>query len=379
MKQIKTQRDEVKIYCPLYAIWARAVDNSPLSGQCGYLTENGKVLLYSEKEAAEQRRHDILNLCVNKKPAAEYQIIGWLDYDTPLQCLPLETIKGYDLIPDFEPSEYEIRYQCYGNTGGGCMVGTVAFYLPSLDKTVWVNCNEEGVTITSADHIWNEDHSGSWARSEDVLLFNVDFRTNKPENVGMWLPLIREALAYTIARQTGEYGRSFRLPVEWLPDTYRESTAKDYLIWAQGNCTAVTISPGGQIDPGEYCQNDRRRFESKKMLVYVASPYAGDTKHNIEFAKQACRSVMENGHAFFAPHLLYPSILDDTAPEQREMGMEMGILVLSKCDELWVFGDTISKGMQAEIDAADRMGIPVQYMTLSMNQGSPTPGMQVPC
>ena len=36
-------------------------------------------------------------------------------------------------------------------------------------------------------------------------------------------------------------------------------------------------------------------------LIYVASPYAGDVEQNVEYAKQACRTVMESGHAFLRP------------------------------------------------------------------------------
>lgn len=99
-------------------------------------------------------------------------------------------------------------------------------------------------------------------------------------------------------------------------------------------------------------------------LIYVASPFAGDMEQNIEYAKQACRAVMESGHAFFAPHLLYPSILDDTVPEERQLGIDMGLSMLSRCNELWVFGETISAGMQAEIQEAQRIGIPVRRMDL---------------
>ena len=57
-------------------------------------------------------------------------------------------------------------------------------------------------------------------------------------------------------------------------------------------------------------------------LIFVASPYAGDIEMNTEFAKDACRHVMNEGHAFFAPHLLYPSILDDSKPEERRLLFE---------------------------------------------------------
>ena len=95
-------------------------------------------------------------------------------------------------------------------------------------------------------------------------------------------------------------------------------------------------------------------------LIYAASPYAGDVEKNIAFAKKACRHVMDQGHAFFAPHLLYPQLLDDTDPQERKAGLSMGLAMLSQCDELWCYGDYISSGMRFEIEEADRLGIPVR-------------------
>lgn len=99
-------------------------------------------------------------------------------------------------------------------------------------------------------------------------------------------------------------------------------------------------------------------------LIYVASPYAGDVKGNVRFAEKACRYVMEQGCAFFAPHLLYPAILDDSVPSERALGMAMGLLMLGKCDELWAFGTCVSAGMQAEIEEASRLGIPIKRIAL---------------
>ena len=95
-------------------------------------------------------------------------------------------------------------------------------------------------------------------------------------------------------------------------------------------------------------------------LIYVASPYAGDIQRNTEFAKKACRHVMSEGHAFFAPHLLYPQLLDDNRPQEREQGIEMGITMLYRCDELWCYGECISQGMVQEIATADKLGIPIR-------------------
>lgn len=95
-------------------------------------------------------------------------------------------------------------------------------------------------------------------------------------------------------------------------------------------------------------------------IIYIASPYAGDVKRNIEFAKEACQYVITTGNAFFCPHLLYPQILDDNDPEERKIGLNMGKQLLVKCDELWAFGDRISQGMFEEIEYARQNGIPVK-------------------
>ena len=102
--------------------------------------------------------------------------------------------------------------------------------------------------------------------------------------------------------------------------------------------------------------------------IYVASPYAGDTQKNTEFAKSACRFVMNEGHAFFCPHLLYPSFLDEHNSEERQLGLDMGIAMLHSCDELWCFGDHISLGMMNEIEEAQRLSIPTRRV-MKQEQG----------
>ena len=101
-------------------------------------------------------------------------------------------------------------------------------------------------------------------------------------------------------------------------------------------------------------------------IVYIASPYAGDIEGNIEFAKAACLLAMEHGNTPIAAHLLYPQMLDDTVPEQRELGIKMGIRLLGACDELWLCGSRISNGMQEELKAAWQLRIPVRRIPRDM-------------
>lgn len=200
---------------PIYAIWAEARPDCPLVGQAGYLSEGGKRLFFADRAEAELKIHDLRNLRLNNKPAAEYRCASFPDNSFSDQDLTVEDIRTHDLKPAFDPEEYVAKWQTYGDTGGGDMVGTASFYLPSLDKTVWINCNDEGITATSADYVWNEDHSESWARYEDVLLLRADFRDTQPEQLGPWLPMVREALRYTMEQQTSHYGQTPELPPAW--------------------------------------------------------------------------------------------------------------------------------------------------------------------
>ena len=111
----------------------------------------------------------------------------------------------------------------------------------------------------------------------------------------------------------------------------------------------------------EYMARERRRYMDKnRRKIYVVSPYAGNIEENVAAAIRYCRRVIEEGHMPVASHLLYPQMLDDSDPGQRELGLAFGLALLAVCDEVWVFGE-ISSGMAREIEEAKRLGKPVKY------------------
>lgn len=234
---------------PVYAIWAKGRPDGPLAGQSGFLCENRKRMYFDDPEDAAVRIKAIQNLCLNGRPAADYSCVEYPTEHASERRMHLETLRDLDMVPGFDPNKFEVRSRAYGNTGGGCMVGTVQFYLPDLDKPVWVNCNDEGVTITSADSVWNEDNSESWERYEDVLLYHTEFEHKLPEDAAPWLPMIKEALAYTIERQTAHCleGYGFPLPVAWLPDPIRQNADAEYLDWLQAEGRHIRIAGENQI------------------------------------------------------------------------------------------------------------------------------------
>ncbi len=96
-------------------------------------------------------------------------------------------------------------------------------------------------------------------------------------------------------------------------------------------------------------------------LIYIASPLRGDYEKNIRNAAAYCEKACAAGVLAFAPHLYFTQFYNDTIPEQREKGLEMGLAMLEKCEELWVMGTRISEGMRGEIAHARELGVPV-YM-----------------
>lgn len=94
-----------------------------------------------------------------------------------------------------------------------------------------------------------------------------------------------------------------------------------------------------------------------RPLVYIASPYAGETEDNISRAKGYCRFAVSKGVIPLAPHLLYPQFMDDGDEDQRILGLRFAIALLCRCDELWVFGEKVSAGMAKEIEKAEKRGM----------------------
>lgn len=112
----------------------------------------------------------------------------------------------------------------------------------------------------------------------------------------------------------------------------------------------------------EYRERQKRLFADKnRTRIYVASPYAGDVEANVTAAIRYCRHVIEAGFMPVASHLLYPRILDDNDPAERELGLAFGLALLRMCDEVWVFG-AVSAGMAGEIQEAKRLDKPVRYV-----------------
>ncbi len=97
--------------------------------------------------------------------------------------------------------------------------------------------------------------------------------------------------------------------------------------------------------------------------VFVCSPYAGCVKENVHNARMYSRFVFLCGCMPITPHLMYPRFLEDKDPKERDAGIQMGLILLDFCNEIWVFGQRISNGMRREIAFAEAHGIQVRYFS----------------
>ena len=122
----------------------------------------------------------------------------------------------------------------------------------------------------------------------------------------------------------------------------------------------------GYYDPTTYealssIEKEERSLRAFRPIVYICSPYAGDVETNVQKARRYCRFAVDKGYIPIAPHLLFTQFLNDDSPKERQLGIFFGNAVMSKCSEVWVFGEHISNGMEAEIKRAKCKNYRLRY------------------
>ena len=101
-------------------------------------------------------------------------------------------------------------------------------------------------------------------------------------------------------------------------------------------------------------------------LVFVAHPVSDDPTHNAILGLMMLRKLMD-AHpdvSFVAPWIEYVLTLNELNPEHRKRGCRDDMVVIERCDELWLLGSHVSRGMRAEADFARSKSIPVKDLTI---------------
>lgn len=121
----------------------------------------------------------------------------------------------------------------------------------------------------------------------------------------------------------------------------------------------------GYFDPTAYAAMTIMEQEARRAafrpLVFICSPFAGEIAGNIRRACGYCRFAVSQNAIPIAPHLLFPQFMDDDDKAQRTLAIFMGLVLLTKCQELWCFGDRITSGMSQEINKAKKRCIVIRH------------------
>ena len=96
--------------------------------------------------------------------------------------------------------------------------------------------------------------------------------------------------------------------------------------------------------------------------VYVCAPLGGNVESNLKKVRAYTEYALRCGTAPVVPHF-YALCLDDNDPKDREIGLAAGLSLLWFCDELWLFGDTVTEGMRAELQFCKNLNIRVRKIT----------------
>lgn len=138
----------------------------------------------------------------------------------------------------------------------------------------------------------------------------------------------------------------------------------------EGYFDPVTFAALSRIEQQEKKKRKHKkaRKEPSYPIVYICSPYSGDTEKNAEKARKYSRFAVENQCLPITPHIYFTQFMNDEIPEERNTAFSMNQILMRKCNEIWIFGDTISKGMKAEIGYAKRKHIKIRRFTEEMEE-----------
>lgn len=121
------------------------------------------------------------------------------------------------------------------------------------------------------------------------------------------------------------------------------------------------FNPEGYSDLTAYEAIRNLEKQKWRSLVYICSPYSGDVEENTRKARRFSRFAVDQGAIPLAPHLFFPQFISEET--ERDLVLFMDLVLLGRCEQLWVFGREVTCGMAAEIARAKRKGMAIRYFT----------------
>lgn len=103
----------------------------------------------------------------------------------------------------------------------------------------------------------------------------------------------------------------------------------------------------------------RRAAQERRRRVYVCHPFGADPAGNAHIIRRLCRGIVDDDQVPIAPQLYLPEFIDEEL--ERERALDLCLELVRSCDELRVFGNRISAGMQRELAFARALRLPITF------------------
>lgn len=110
-----------------------------------------------------------------------------------------------------------------------------------------------------------------------------------------------------------------------------------------------------------------------RPFVVIESPYAGDVKRNRAYLEICIRNSVYRGETPYASHKMLTDALDDSIPEERDLGIACGLELRRRAD-LRVFYIDLgwSGGMLAAKKLYDAEGLEYEERKINLIVPPPT-------
>ena len=100
-----------------------------------------------------------------------------------------------------------------------------------------------------------------------------------------------------------------------------------------------------------------------RPIVFICCPISGHMERNLQNARKYSRFAADRGYLPLTPHLLFPQFMNSALESERWLFVQMSMILLTKCAELWAFGECVSKGMSLAIARARSKGQPIRFFS----------------
>lgn len=103
--------------------------------------------------------------------------------------------------------------------------------------------------------------------------------------------------------------------------------------------------------------------------VIIESPFRGDTPEDaarkLDYARECVADSIRRGENPYASHLFFPQVLSDALPNERALGIALGLEWAAVADFVAVYADLgISDGMRQGIEAHRAAGLSVTIRSI---------------